>query len=386
MAQRRPLLGMNLLADTFPPLHGVRVLAITCVLQVHLTITLGWFGLLKAPAFSAFSTSLWFGIDSFFVLSGFLIGTILLPDAQGRDRKGGVLRFWARRAFRILPNYYVVLTGLWMLAPGNFQRAGLPYEFAYLTNYHAFAIPPVMPWAWSLCVEEHFYLAVPLLAAVLAWIPRTGGRMAALFGLWVLGFALRLGAYLLHQGPWTGDELSRTIYVTTHTRIDTLVAGVLLAYVQRYYGARLAVALQRPAVKLGLLSITALAAGILLGPLANRRDFTGVFAWGTLTSILYFPLLLVLLNGGGAVSRWMGTPTLRRLATLGYGVYLVHPPLIVHVAVPAARQMIRVWHWPQWAAWPLSLASLLLATTAVAYMLHQLVEKPALWVRDRLAA
>jgi peptidoglycan/LPS O-acetylase OafA/YrhL len=84
------------------------------------------------------------------------------------------------------------------------------------------------------------------------------------------------------------------------------------------------------------------------------------------------------------VCRWLSAPFFRRVATLGYGVYLVHIPIIDHVMVPAARAA-QGRHWSMLFVWPTSLAATMVLSVAVAYALHVGVEKPALRVRDRLA-
>ena len=153
----RGALRPTFLPNHYPALHGLRVLAIVLVVQLHTTWALLFVGVVS------FSTeSLWFGMDLFFLLSGFLIGSMLLAEApSGRRVKMG--RFYLRRTFRIFPPYFVVLTlfaSMWPLNPA--QRAHLWMEYAYLTNY----VPPifglvVMPWGWSLALEEHFIWSCP---------------------------------------------------------------------------------------------------------------------------------------------------------------------------------------------------------------------------------
>src|SRR5262249_16281283 len=109
-----------------------------------------------------------------------------------------------------------------------------------------------------------------------------------------------------------------------------------------------------------------------------------VFAWGSVTSVMYFGWLLLLLH---AEPRWvhraLSRPFFRRCATLGYGVYLVHIPLCDHAIVPMAR-------WLQGrlsmaVVWLFSVAVLMAASLALAYVMHVLVEKPSLRLRERIA-
>ncbi len=384
MARATRPFGLHLLANHFPTLHGLRALAVVSVLQIHVTVSLTAVGLMHDDAFFVRSTSVWFGMDLFFFLSGFLIGTLLVPREGGPPR-GGIGRFYVRRAFRIIPLYWFVLTTLAILLPLSAgQQAGLPYEYAYLDNYHRFSAPPLMPWAWSLCVEEHFYLAVPLVAGLLALLPRTSWRIGALVALWLAGFGVRYGVFAMRP-TWTPGEMFDDLYLRTHTRFDILVAGVLLAYVQSAFGARIRVALTARWRQLVLAFVAALCCWTLVGPLAYRYDLTTIFAWGTITSVMYFSLILLVLNTESALTRSLSSRWFLRFATLGYGVYLVHPPVISIVVVPLAALMVTTWQLPLGVVWVGSLAALLLASTALAYVLHLVVEKPALWIRDKVA-
>jgi peptidoglycan/LPS O-acetylase OafA/YrhL len=110
-----------------------------------------------------------------------------------------------------------------------------------------------------------------------------------------------------------------------------------------------------------------------------------VFAWGTLTTIMWTGFLLLLLHGHGPVHTLLSAPIFRRVATLGYGVYLVHIPLCDNIVVPLAHALDKR-HVPLSLVWMLSFSLLIALSLGVAYVLHLLVEKPSLWVRDRVAA
>ena len=111
-----------------------------------------------------------------------------------------------------------------------------------------------------------------------------------------------------------------------------------------------------------------------------------VFAWGTLTSIMYFGWLMLLLNGGdGWVRRALSLPVFRRVATLGYGVYLVHIPVWALLGPWVCGLAIRT-DSPTWLVWPAGVGLLMAGSLAAAYVLHLVVEKPFLRLRDRLAS
>ena len=104
-----------------------------------------------------------------------------------------------------------------------------------------------------------------------------------------------------------------------------------------------------------------------------------------MTSIMYLAWLLLLLHTDGFLQRALSRPIFRRIATVGYGVYLVHIPLCDHVIVPLARSL-EARHVPMIVVWPLSLAGLMLLSFGMGYVLHVLVEKPTLRIRERLAS
>jgi peptidoglycan/LPS O-acetylase OafA/YrhL len=120
-------------------------------------------------------------------------------------------------------------------------------------------------------------------------------------------------------------------------------------------------------------------------PREARGDlFLRAFAWGTLTSTMYLPFVLLALNVDSAMARWLSKRSFLRIATLGYGIYLFHIPLCSLFVVPFAALAFRAGV-PLGLVWLSSLALLLVLSAALSYVTHVLVEKPALWLRDRFA-
>jgi peptidoglycan/LPS O-acetylase OafA/YrhL len=379
--------ALDLLDNRFAALHGLRVLAIVTVVAYHVTwIFMGEQHIKLDPGFFAQSLTVFFGMDLFFVLSGFLIGSILLRSSQ----LGAVhlRRFYLRRVFRTFPSYYLVLTILALAFPlSDNQRHHLPIEYVYGTNF----LPlergqTVMFWGWSLGLEEQFYLAVPLLFLLLRRIRDDRARIAVLTVLMLSALVIRLVIFYRWR-PWKDGVLYGALYFRTHTRFDTLVAGILLAVVHKRYGQDIARWLETPFHR-ALLALPALGClYVLLTPQMFGSDaiqLVHVYSWGTVTSLMYLSCLPLALYGGGMVCRWLALPFFRRMATIGYGVYLVHIPVIDHVMVPVARAAQNR-HWSMLFVWPVSLAATLALSHAIAYALHLIIEKPSLRLRDRFA-
>ncbi len=381
--------ALDLLDNRYPALHGLRVIAIVSVLQFHVTTIFALEqGMTLDADFVANSLTVFFGMDLFFMLSGFLIGSILMRslETEGSQR---IWRFYIRRICRTFPSYYVVLTFLALTTTLTvMQRKNLIYEYLYLTNFRSLARPEiVMFWGWSLALEEQFYLTVPLLFVVL-WRLRTDrARVILLVGLWAAGLGSRLYIYF-HNGPWTDLTLYRDLYFRTHTRFDTLVAGLLLAQVHYRWRDAITEWLKNPLHR-ALLALPSLSClWLLLRPWMfgwDKLQFVHVFAWGSVTTVMYFGWLILLLHSDGPIQRMLSAPLFRRLATLGYGVYLVHIPLLDHVLVPIARKLYQR-HVSMTLVWPITLAVLLLGSLAIGYLMHIFIEKPSLRLREKLAA
>jgi peptidoglycan/LPS O-acetylase OafA/YrhL len=382
-------LSLELLDNRYPALHGLRVLAIVSVVQFHVTwIFAGEQHISIDGDFVASSLTVFFGMDLFFILSGFLIGSILLRSLATQGTQN-LRRFYIRRVSRTFPSYYAVLTFLALTtALTASQRSHLVFEYVYGTNFMPLGRNDIlMFWGWSLALEEQFYLTVPLLFFVLHRLTSDRARIALLACVWAAALVVRIVIYA-RRPSWSDLALYEALYFRPYTRFDTLIAGIVLAFVHNRYGARITKWLEHPFHRavLALGSLTCL--WILVEPWAFGRgavQIVHVFAWGSLTSIMYLGWLLLLLHTDGPVQRWLGKPIFRRIATLGYGVYLVHIPLCDHLSVPLARALTTR-HVPMGVVWPLSLVVLMASSLALGYVLHVVVEKPSLRIRERLAA
>ncbi|MFG6486005.1 acyltransferase family protein [Roseateles sp. BYS78W] len=355
-----------------PGLDLLRSIAIVWVMCFH-TFLIGGLG----PDWQWLTRFGWAGVDIFFVLSGFLIGSQLLR-ALRRGEALSLRDFYWRRAWRILPAFWVVLA-VYLAFPALREAPGLEawWQFATFTLnlFVDYGQNQAFSHAWSLCVEEHFYLVVPLLALALTRRP-SATRFTALCLLIVLGgIALRAGIWLHDdaqqpQRAWFVED----IYYPTWTRLDGLLTGIVLATLQVYRPALWA-RLQARSTALLLGGMTLAGAALWL-----FRDRTGLPA-----NTVGWPLLsagfgLVVLSATaplGWLGRWT-VPGAGWLAGISYSVYLSHK-LAMHAV-------------HEWLAPALPLQGLALfpvyavAILAAGAALHHAVERPGLRLRDRLGA
>jgi peptidoglycan/LPS O-acetylase OafA/YrhL len=385
--------ALDLLDNRHPSLHGLRFFAVLTVLQYHVTfIYQNESAIFMDPRWYDASTTVFFGMDCFFFLSGFLIGAILLRSIEVAKTQN-VKRFYLRRIFRTFPSYYLVLTFLACAFPiTQAQHHHLIYEYVYGTNYTTLRQDQViMYWGWSLALEEQFYLTVPIFVFVLNRLRSDRGRAILLVAIWLSALVVRLVYYYTHikkYGPFTDLALYDQIYFRTKTRFDPLVAGILLAFIQHRWKEPVGRWLQRPANRALLALPTLTCFWLLIDPLMfgpQNLQLMHLFLWGTVTSIFYMGVVLLLLHGNGWIPQFFSLPIFRKVATLGYGVYLVHIPIVYHVLVPIARRLYYA-RTPMVLLWPASLAALVLLSLAVGYVLHIFVEKPSLRMRDRMTA
>ena len=306
-----------------PALDGLRGIAILLVLLHHMTLYRPDEGVDRWIATVPLSG--WIGVDLFFVLSGFLITGILLDS---RDSKNYYTSFYARRALRIFPLYYLCLfLGLVLLPmlPELHRVIVGPYEvppklpyWLYMTNFSIADRGMVHGWldvAWSLAIEEQFYIIwAPL---VFLCPPRYLG---------ILCTSLLIFSPLARTSAISKGMQPEDIYVITLYRLDGLAMGALIAWAQRH-----ATLPQSPRS----IALAALACcGGMLAIVVTAGD-----AWWWNPRMQQIGFSLIALGGAvmliGAVAlpasnlwpRALSAGWLRAFGKYSYCLYLIHLPI-----------------------------------------------------------
>lgn len=361
-----------LTAERLPGLDLLRSIAILWVMLFH-SFVVGGLG----PSWSWLSRYGWMGVDLFFVLSGFLIGTqVLKPLARG-ERLSFADFYW-RRALRILPAYWTVLL-IYLLWPGFREAPGMEPWWKFVTFTMNLSIDyaknTAFSHAWSLCVEEHFYWVFPLLAV---WLMRrpAAWKFAALAAVLVLlGIVARSAAWLhnaaldpqMDMRNWFVED----IYYPTWARLDGLLCGVALA-VWKSFRPDGWVRVQRHANVALVMGLAVMALALWL-----FADRTGLLANAIGWPVLSLGLALLVFAGAGRdglIGR-RAFPGAGWLAAISYSLYLVHKAMY-HVVQAN-------WGEPLEGTGLIAFATYGVMAIAAGALLHYAVERPFLTWRDR---
>lgn len=308
-------------------LDGIRGSAIAMVLVWHyFTVPLSESSCPVLRFLSNVTLQSWSGVDLFFVLSGFLIGGILI-DAKGSEHY--FRTFYIRRALRILPIYVVACLAYfpasrWAVSGflGTMKPAMPWYIYATFTQNFWLASGRWHVWlspTWSLAIEEQFYLTFPLL--VLLVPAKRLWEVAAAAVIAVLTF--RTIAYFHFYPAWSNVAF----YVLSPFRADGLLLGVLAAILVRH-PERLAFVRERRRA----LMLTGVALGVIPAFFTWKR-------WGVLSTAMstvgysvlaafYLILLLLTITSSGWLKKIFTWRPLCWLGTLAYGLYLIHVPAL----------------------------------------------------------
>jgi peptidoglycan/LPS O-acetylase OafA/YrhL len=352
-----------------PGLDLLRALAIIVVVIYHAAL----FGFKLPGRIDRFG---WIGVDLFFVLSGYLIGgQLLAPLVREQSIKLG--RFFARRALRIMPAYFVVLA-VYFLLPSwrEYPDMAQPlWKFLLSVQNIALHGGTAFSHAWSLAVEDQFYLALPFLLLFLCRRPRAAVIVLCL--LVVGGIVLR--AFLAAQNPSVDGGVSfrgfqAWIYYPTWTRLDPLVFGVVLAVIEKFRPSWWQRVMDG-ALWLWLPGLAAIVYGLYMG----EGDLTvAACVWQFPLIAFGMAALLVCAVSPRLVFRRIEIPGAAFFASIAYSVYLSHK-LVIHAATQfCSNHSIALTSVP-------ALILVEVSIYAMGLILFLSIERPFLLLRRRLA-
>jgi peptidoglycan/LPS O-acetylase OafA/YrhL len=343
-----------------PALDGIRALAVAAVLAYHAGLPWARGGFL--------------GVDAFFVLSGYLITSLLLLEWRACGAIG-LAAFWARRARRLLPALFLMLIGVagyavFFAAPEDLGklRGDALATIGYVANWRPlfsgqsyfdqFSVPSPLRHTWSLAIEEQWYAFWPLLLLVLLHLRRGSLRSLLAVSLVMIAGSAFLMGWLFHPGT----DPSR-VYYGTDTRAQSLLMGAALAMLLLQRGPLRS----RPAGY--ALQIAAVVCAVGVGWVWATTSGNSVFLYRGGFLLLAAAVAVVIAASvqpkAGPIARLLSLPPLRGLGLISYGVYLWHWP--VYLVLTPDRT--------GWDGYGL-FAARVLVTLAIAVASYQLIEMP----------
>jgi peptidoglycan/LPS O-acetylase OafA/YrhL len=310
----------------YPELDLLRALAITMIMLLHYGMT--GFVLPKEGFFVEIVRWGANGVDLFFALSGFLIGGQIIEEIY--NGKFSFKRFFFKRLFRIFPPYYfsilvVVVLFFTGLADSNAVRGGTPVEYFlrdvvnlvfYLQNYTYSVIQNDV--YWTLAIEEQFYIVAPVVLFLLMRYARRYFPVALII-LIVTGIALRFVFFA--ELTNLVDDLKSPF----HTRYQSLLLGVFVAYLFIAYNKRLVGLRGHWKAVIALLSVACLVFSFLLSSTTSSY----IQCWAYTMAALGFSVLILFLTISSIGCLKMGQAVTGWIAKLSYTMYLYHFLLVL---------------------------------------------------------
>jgi peptidoglycan/LPS O-acetylase OafA/YrhL len=336
-----------------PALDGLRAVAVFTVVASHSNLPF------RVPGD--------LGVSAFFVLSGFLITRLLLRE---RERTGevSIRRFYLRRTMRIFPAYYAFLLLSYALdarAGQQWSNTLLANALTYTVNYfNAFNHHPStsVAHAWSLAVEEQFYLLWPLAFVILA----TRGRRALVMGVSLAALGALAWRSLLFLGAHVDPSY---VYNAFDTRLDNLAVGCLLALAVDYDGVVAAAGTMAKRSWFPIVTLALLLTSRLAMPDSYHYSI-GFTVDALLVAMLIVQLLQLYRN---RLWCWLEWPTVRYLGAISYPIYLYH-----QWGASVGRRIAGDAH-------AFELAAGAMATIVLASVSYYVIERPFLRLKARYA-
>ena len=305
-----------------PTLDGIRGTAVLIVIASHLPVLLRYQSVTPWHLLNRLLSGGFLGVDIFFVLSGFLITSLLLKE-HSNNLQINLSHFYARRARRLLPALYLLLVVDFAISV--VEKSSLTGQWnetwtsiLYLNNWYY-----VLPWLrhgstnfesnlghlWSLAVEEQFYLLWPMVLILLLKFRRSKVVVPIFIALFIV-------AVVLHRTVLWHDHVSwMVILIRTDARLDSLLVGALLAFFFRHVDVHKTVLKWLAYAALPLFIMSA-----YQGPSSPIFYSSGF----TLVAFAVFVMILASIEQAWIVSRVLEQSWLRFIGRISYGLYLWH--------------------------------------------------------------
>lgn len=320
------------------------------------------------------------GVDIFFVLSGFLIGGILLKAINNNGLDWQALKsFWIRRWFRTLPNYFlllvVLLAGYFYLF-NEFPPKALQF-FVFLQNFADPHPTRFFPESWSLAVEEWFYIIIPL--GLFFLLKKANNKKRVVFS-WICFVIIAVSIFRIHRASTlhynelnTWDQYIRKQVLT---RLDSIMYGFLGAYFS-YYRFAFWTKWKNGLFIAGLITLFGSRYIYSESVIYAKYFYIIVQSAGTL---LLLPKLQSIVNGKGVVYKMI-----THISIISYSIYLLNYTVVLHVILPETSRMIGVDYTKSVRDAVITYCLFWIITFILSWCLYRFFEKPMMNLREKFA-
>jgi peptidoglycan/LPS O-acetylase OafA/YrhL len=335
-----------------PAIDGIRAFSMLYILMTHSMVI--FFRQVSPDTASFIENTPWYlqwilmgdkAVDVFFMLSGFLIGSLLFEEQKNRNRIN-LKKFYIRRWLRLTPVYWCFLLIFTYFSVAGIHKSYVAAYALYLNNFldeaHRY-----IPWLWSLAVEEQFYLIFPLL---LSWfLSKRHNPLIWLYLFLISSIIIRWGILYIHPEflvsgktllvgrPGLNEAYNQALYINLHTRFGPIIMGVILAYWATYHRSALFGWLTAKNQLLLLATAIALFLGFLFLPVYKDIELPVWLYYLFHTAhrhvfALIIGIIILLCLKPIGLSKILNTAFSSRLlypfAQLSYSMYLLHLPLL----------------------------------------------------------
>lgn len=305
----------------------------------------------------------WYGVELFFVLSGFLIGTIFIRETNQKLSSNLIINFWLMRWFRTLPAYYFIVFITWIL----YDRFHYSYFFfaqGFISNY------AIIPVSWSLTVEEWYYFFMPLVFIFVRFFHNEKSFLITIVIIWIFAVVYRCVQFYSHD-----DQLNTyvaSIRIST-LRFDNICLGGFLAYINwKFPLLMLNRTLKKSIWYFAVLMFLVVAFVYLKNYLgikvAFKQDFM-VIVYPIITGISCL-LIIWALYISPPKFHFAIKPIIYAISLISYSLYLSHLMIL---------RFVNALHISNWEKFLLFIA----LSVIVAFFLYALIERPFIIIRDR---
>lgn len=382
----------------FRPIDGFRALAVLWIILMHCM----WFQFpfMNTSAFSTFLEGAprfilggAYGVDVFFVISGFLIGYLLM-DEFARRGEIRLRRFYGRRFLKLMPAYIAAM-GIYALTMRQ-NRDMLWTNLIYINNFID-GIKQAMHWTWSLAIEEQFYFTFPCFLILVFYKFRPSRRTGLLWLVIVLSILIRAVVIVREKiylpVPWSAGvtdphflHWAEVVYIKPYTRFGCMALGVLAAHLQLTGSAARFFQSRPRAAQVGAGGAILMMAAIIAAPIhvAGPRwgDIAGWIAltlhrtlFGAAVAFLILWCLYPVSRPASLAQRFLSWRPFYSMAQLAYSAYLLHPIVLTTMFAAIAPNLS---HYPMMVYF---IAGPLLSF-ACAAVLYLFVERPFMNLRE----